>query len=188
MTAERSTALNVAELPEVYRCPYDHGARLADGKVCLDTGCGIGTLTNYMGTNAKSMIGIDYNVDAIENARRAFTNYASYQLMDCRKLEFADATFDVVLSFEFLEHLNEEDQHKYLREVIRVLKPGGVVCLSTPNRASTDKYNATIQKQFDNEWHLREMHEDELLKLLGQYFSSIQFFRTEPYFLCELRV
>jgi ubiquinone/menaquinone biosynthesis C-methylase UbiE len=58
---------------------------------------------------------------------------ATLRLMDARALEFEDSSFDLVYSFHALEHI--PDFRKALREMSRVLRPGGTFCIGTPNKA-----------------------------------------------------
>ncbi|MCG7754945.1 class I SAM-dependent methyltransferase, partial [Flavihumibacter cheonanensis] len=78
---------------------------------------------------------------------------------------FADDAFDAVVSFETLEHL--EDHDGLLREFRRVLKPGGFLLISSPDKAV---YSERLQNR--NPFHLRELHRDELEALLGRHFPA----------------
>ena len=73
----------------------------------------------------------------------------------------ADNTFDTVVSFQVIEHI--EDDALLLKEIHRVLKPGGIALLTTPNR----KMSLTR-----NPWHIREYLADELEALAARYFTS----------------
>jgi 2-polyprenyl-3-methyl-5-hydroxy-6-metoxy-1,4-benzoquinol methylase len=180
---ERSLITTISAIGEDFIYPYRLAQQKANDKVCLDTACGLGVLTDYMGQNAKSMIGIDNDIEAIVYARRY---RPTFKVMDARNLEFEDESFDLVLSFEFLEHLPEHDQEIYLSEVVRVLKPSGMVLLSTPNKVHTEIYYKLHPDTGINGWHLRELYQDELVELLNRYFSSVEIIKNDPYFLCEM--
>jgi SAM-dependent methyltransferase len=97
----------------------------------LEIGCGKGALLNRMHLGGHTASGIDPDAEAI-----AFCNKA-YPGIDARvglgdHLPFADQSFDTVLSFDVFEHIPDSDKH--LREVRRVLKPGGRYLLQTPNK------------------------------------------------------
>jgi SAM-dependent methyltransferase len=75
----------------------------------------------------------------------------------------ADNTYDVVLSFQVIEHI--QDDAYYLQEIHRVLKPGGIALLTTPNRSMSLSRNP---------WHIREYLAGELKKLAEKYFASVE--------------
>ena len=81
-------------------------------------------------------------------------------------MAFKDSTFDVIVSFETIEHL--PDDYRFLREVIRVLKPEGYFFISTPH----NKKGLAPQNPF----HYREYSWDGFYELLSQYFKEIRLF------------
>jgi 2-polyprenyl-3-methyl-5-hydroxy-6-metoxy-1,4-benzoquinol methylase len=81
-------------------------------------------------------------------------------------LGFQPASFDVVLSFEVLEHMPGHHQHAYVSEIHRVLRPGGLLVLSTPNRdVFSQGYKTSL-----NKYHVNELSVKELERLLAQHF------------------
>jgi SAM-dependent methyltransferase len=98
----------------------------------LEIGTGVGAIAHYFATRA----GFDCEVEAVDvvDQRKVTDNYRFSIVTDVR-LPFADANFDVVISNHVIEHVGvSEDQCAHLREIARVLKPGGVAYLATPNR------------------------------------------------------
>ena len=83
--------------------------------------------------------------------------------MPVRTLKCEDNRFDFVISFQVIEHMN--DDVEFVNEVNRVLKPGGKFIVSTPNK----KMSLTR-----NPWHVREYTNEELSRLMGNYFSQIE--------------
>lgn len=96
----------------------------------LDVGCGSGIFTQLLALHASRVIGIDIvNRTEIISERKGNIDLA---LMNAEKLGFKEGTFDVVVMEEVLEHI--PDDKKALKEVFRVLKPGGRLIISVPNK------------------------------------------------------
>src|SRR5205823_2407850 len=90
----------------------------------------------------------------------------------CTALPFPDRSFDLIVSFETIEHIDGESQVRMLEEFDRVLKPEGLVVLSSPNRAEYSDARETR-----NEFHVRELYRDELTRLLARHFVATRWFR-----------
>ena len=102
----------------------------------LDIGCGPGTfLGNF--SQAKSCIGVDIAKEQIEFATQKYANNRiSFQHIETDLLPFGDNCFDVVSLVEVIEHLDQVTLEKVMLEANRVLKPSGLLILSTPNYKS----------------------------------------------------
>ncbi len=103
---------------------------IRQGKV-LDLGCAFGFATLRLARRGYETIGVDSSVRYITWARRRHP-HGTYILASAEQLPFTDASFDAVLLLDVLEHV--VDQHAVIHEVQRVLKPGGTLMLSVPNR------------------------------------------------------
>ena len=115
---------------------------LENGDIVLDLGCGEGrhAISAYVEANVQS-IGVDLSLDDLKTTRERFASFAepdndakSFGLSSASALHlpFADNTFDKVICSEVLEHI--PDYRGALREIERVLKPGGLFCASVPRR------------------------------------------------------
>ncbi len=93
----------------------------------LDVGCGSGAFTFMLKDEGFDAVGVDWSLRDLDNSRSDVCFY----VMDAHDLKFADASFDCVALLEVLEHL--ENPVKALKEMYRVLKPGGCLIVSTPN-------------------------------------------------------
>jgi SAM-dependent methyltransferase len=102
------------------------GSRIA-GRM-LENGCGVGMYMQHLAPHVASIIGLEYELD---RAREAHAHSPHLINAACEQLPFITASFDVILSHEVLEHVS--DDRTSLEEMVRVLKPGGVIVLFVPN-------------------------------------------------------
>jgi len=146
---------------------YVFAAQYVSGKDVLDVACGTGIGTSLLrGAGARKVWGIDIDPDTIAFAR---SNYKDCEFVqgEATALCLPDSSVDVVVSFETLEHV--KNQQEFLVECCRILKPGGVLICSTPNRGIS-RWSA------GNPFHVREMHPVEFRDLLGSVFASVELF------------
>lgn len=115
---------------------YSVAKSFCPGAVVLDAACGEGYGSYLMKMwGAKSVEGVDVDEKTIELASSLFKDDdLHYSKQNVQDLPYADNTFDLIVSLETIEHV--DDASKFLKEIKRVLKPSGVVILSCPN----DKY------------------------------------------------
>ena len=115
---------------------------LASGDLVLDLGCGEGrhVISAYVAADVHS-VGIDLSLEDLQTTREKFADFEepgnqakSFGLSSASALAlpFADNSFDKVICSEVLEHI--DDYQAALREIERVLKPGGLFCASVPRR------------------------------------------------------
>jgi SAM-dependent methyltransferase len=97
----------------------------------LEIGSGAGTLLHELSSRGHRVQGIEVDPVRVEDVRRWYPDLA-VRLVRGTALPFPDAAFDVVLSFDVFEHIPDSDAH--LREVRRVLRPGGIYLMQTPNK------------------------------------------------------
>ena len=149
---------------------YAFAETFTAGKTVLDCGCGSGYGSAMIARTALKVTGVDVADDAVAyaNGRFGSDNLQFQQIDPEQALPFADASFDVALSFQVFEHVVNE-QH-YLREIARVLKPGGTLLLVTPDRATR---LLPLQQPW-NRWHLREYSEASLSQQLARVFPEFQ--------------
>jgi SAM-dependent methyltransferase len=147
---------------------YEFALPYCRDAVVLDAGCGVGYGTAYLARAARRVVGVDVFEDAIVYAR---TRYAEadveFLVADVLDLPFGADSFDTACSFEILEHV--ADAERFVAELARVLRPGGMLVLSTP-RADDPAVRP------DNPFHEREFDADELRALLSSTFSSVELF------------
>lgn len=155
------------------RIVYEHLHRYAvcrehvAGKRVLDIGCGAGYGTHLLAEQAAEAIGVDIDAEAIERARKSYRRAnLSYDVADCYGLPFSDGEFDAIVANEMIEHIDR--QADFLREAKRVLKPGGLFIVSTPNRPVYNRYKSP------NPFHVAEMDIVEFRDLLEEQFEVVK--------------
>ena len=136
---------------------YYKAAELVSGDV-LEIGTGMGYGVEVVAPSAEQYITIDksraYNVELPANAE--------FREMTVPPLDFADESFDYVISFQVIEHIKNDKE--FVAEVSRVLRKGGKFIVSTPNAPMSLTRNP---------WHVREYTAEELKVLLSKEFSQI---------------
>lgn len=138
------------------------------GCVVLDAGCGEGYGVAYLSQSAAHAVGVDLSFAAVRHAQAGYGAPAlSFAAMECSALGFAPETFDVVCSFEVIEHLIEID--RFVAEIHRVLKPGGTFYVSTPNAGLN--MNAGV-----NPFHEKEFTLAEYEALLAAHFPAVEIY------------
>lgn len=161
-----------------YRSEIEHRHRynilkdIVAGKKVLDAACGTGYGTYTLSQWANHVTGIDISAEAIDFCRENYQNRnLSYLQMSVADMKFEDQSFDVIISFETLEHIPYELQCDFLKEVTRVLKDNGVLIMSTP-----DRIMATIAKRGNiNPYHIHEFTTEEYRTFLMSYFPHVKF-------------
>jgi len=165
-TGERFTPECVREIRYEHVHRYLFARDMVAGRQVLDAACGEGYGSALMAAEAARVTGVDLSADAVEHARRRYrAPNLDFQVADCLDLPFAADSFDCIVSFETLEHL--EDHNGLLSEFRRVLRPGGFLLLSSPDKAV---YSEKLQNR--NEFHVRELYRDELESLLREHFPA----------------
>ena len=138
-------------------------AALAPGRRVLDAGCGLGAgAAACLRAGASSVDAIDSSAQAVGQARLRHPAGVSFVVGDIRRLPYADASFELAVCFETIEHVEEHEQ--VLDELERVLAPGGVLLISSPNRGVYPD---------GNPWHVRELTSEELGVALRARFGHV---------------
>lgn len=149
---------------------YELAALFAAGRDILDLGCGTGSGSAILARHARTVTAIDIDPDAVAHARNHVGSGVTFLTGSAVDLPFATAQFDLITCFEVIEHVTE--QAEIVDETARVLRPGGILIMSTPMRA---EYNRGLLRP--NPFHVREMEHDEFDALLGRQFAYRAYIR-----------
>lgn len=151
---------------------YHLVAGLAKGRDVLDVASGEGYGSALLASVARSVVGVDVAADAVEFATEKYASNATnlrFVTGSCSALPLADASVDLVVSFETIEH---HDQHEaMLAEIKRVLRPNGVLVISSP-----DRHEYSDVPGYRNPYHVKELYREEFEALLGRHFRSHQLY------------
>ena len=155
----------------MHRFAYEQAAKICANKTVLDLGCNTGFGTSLISKLCTRIIGADISPRAIAKAKSQYQEKnLEFIHIDGNTIPVADQTFDVILSFQVLEHI--VDYGVFLGEIKRVLAPRGVVIMTTPN--SKIRLDAGMPPWYP--FHVREFSSDELQALLLNYFSHVRVF------------
>ncbi|MCA8973154.1 MAG: methyltransferase domain-containing protein, partial [Planctomycetes bacterium] len=159
---------------------YLMAAAACVGQRVLDIACGEGYGSFMVGQAAAHVVGADIDPEAVGHAGRKYESLGNLRFCcaSCESLPFPDHSFDRVISFETIEHIR--DQHCFLAEVRRVLVPGGMLIVSSPNKTA---YN---HRHDENEFHEKELEREEFRSLLLEHFAHVTLGQQQALFLSLL--
>lgn len=137
-------------------------------KIVLDIASGEGYGSNLLSKYAKTVTGVDIDNTAVVLAKKKYKkDNLIYKQGSTSAIPLGNASVDVVVSFETIEH---HDEHELMmREIKRVLKPDGMLIISTP-----DKLFYSDKKNFKNQFHVKELYRDEFKTLISESFKKVQ--------------
>ena len=158
----------IIELEHLHR--YLQACSIADGKVVLDIASGEGYGSAMLSDNAAKVIGIDISLETVKHARNRYKNRnLEFMVGSCSEIPLPDSSVDIVVSFETIEHHNLHDE--MMLEIKRVLRSDGILVISSP-----DKYNYSVEPNFNNQFHIKELYEHEFKNLINKYFTNSIFY------------
>ena len=156
------------ELEHMHR--YLMACELAVGKDVLDIACGEGYGSARMADVAHRVYGVDISPETVTHAKTKYIkNNLSFSVGTCEIIPLPAQSVDLVVSFETIEH---HDKHEEMMlEIKRVLRPGGVLIISSP-----DKQVYSVEPKYQNPYHVKELYADEFIELLTRHFKNTKFF------------
>jgi SAM-dependent methyltransferase len=177
-TGERFTPECEREIAYEHWHRYVVARPLASGRRVLDAACGEGYGSALLAQAGAEVLGIDIDGDAVAHARQRYRNLPGlrFEQGDVTALDvLPDGGFDLILSFETLEHV--QAQERLLDGFARLLAPGGLLLVSTPDRRT---YTDLTGEQ--NPHHVRELYRGEFEALLSARFAARRLFAQKLLF------
>lgn len=146
---------------------YRFAAQFVAGKAVLDVASGSGYGSELLAlAGASRVVGIDNAVEAVAYSLDAHASGApNFAVGDAVSLPLRSQSFDVIVSFETIEHVDEPE--RMIAELKRALKPGGLLAISTPNKGVYLE---------GNPFHSHEMTSEEFQQVLSRQFQNLQVF------------
>jgi 2-polyprenyl-3-methyl-5-hydroxy-6-metoxy-1,4-benzoquinol methylase len=147
---------------------YVFAAQWAAGRRVLDAACGVGYGSAELARVAIEVVGVDISEDAVEYAQGRYSSPTTrFEIADVTRLPFRDSSFEMVCSFETVEHV--DDAPAAIREAARVLNAEGIYVASTPNVKRTTQNPA-------NPFHTTEYAPADFEQLLAGAFHDVQLY------------
>ncbi len=156
----------------LHTATYDFARPHVEGKEVLDFGCGTGYGTAGLAGVATRITGVDIAPEAVAHAQAHYQlpnlEFRTIGAIEHSALPFEDDVFDVVVSFQVIEHVRAVD--RYLAEIRRVLRPGGVFLCVTPDRT----LRLFPGQRPWNEFHITEYAPEGLRSVLATEFPDVE--------------
>ncbi|MHC9085643.1 methyltransferase domain-containing protein [Luteimonas sp. RIT-PG2_3] len=170
-TGERFVPTEHGEIRQEHLHRYAWCLPAVAGLDVLDIASGEGYGSSMLAETARSVLGVDISGEAVAHALEKYGGRGNLSFVrgSAAEIPAAAGSFDVVVSFETIEHLIEQEQ--MLDEIKRVLRPDGFLVISSPNK---EVYSE--QSGHHNEFHLKELELEELTALLVKRFPAVKMF------------
>jgi SAM-dependent methyltransferase len=147
---------------------YQFAKQFVSDKSVVDLGCGTGYGASLIAQDASRVVGIERDANALSYCNRHYSSRnVVFKAGDAAHLS-AEGTFDVSIAFQVIEHLENPD--RFLRDMKKITRNGGVILITTPNS------RLAPQKRSDNPFHKSEMGFPEFQGLIGRTFLNSQIF------------
>ncbi len=165
--------LSKKRLIDEHMARYNFAKKYVEKRAVLDIASGTGYGSSLLSQKARKVTGVDLSRESIEYAKDRFQkSNIEFICASATDELFEDESFDVICSFETIEHLEKEDRIKYLKNLNKWLKKDGVLLLSTPNKKITSPFT----KKPVNKFHVLEYDYEGLKEELSPYLGVDKFY------------
>jgi SAM-dependent methyltransferase len=170
-TGERFTPECVREIWYEHWHRYALAQPWAQGRRVLDAACGEGYGSHVLAQSAASVLGLDISPEAVAHAQSRYSSQANlrFEQADATRLALPPGAFDLIVSFETLEHVEAHDA--LLDGLVHGLADDGLLVMSSP-----DKATYSDAAGFRNEYHVRELYREEFEQLLRRRFAHVRLY------------
>ncbi|MDR1578330.1 MAG: class I SAM-dependent methyltransferase [Deltaproteobacteria bacterium] len=166
-TGERFTPETRGNVQLEHQHRYLVASQIVEGKVVVDIASGEGYGSDILSKTAKHVYGIDIDPQAIEHAKKRYNKEnITFLTGNCVNIPLDNDSVDVIISFETLEHIVEQDE--MLLDIKRILHKDGILIMSTPIKND----NALVHHKF----HVKELYQDEFNNLVSKYFKNVNIY------------
>lgn len=157
---------------------YLYASQFVSNKLVLDIACGEGYGSYLLAKTAEKVVGIDIDKETIMYASRKYAKHnLKFKIGSVDNIPInKEEIFDVIVSFETIEHVSEDKQEKFLKEVKRLLKKDGLFIVSTPNKL----FYSDIPN-YKNPFHIKEFYIEEFKQFLTKFFKHVKIFGQKVY-------
>lgn len=170
-TGERYVPTEAGEIRHEHLHRYAWCAPLVACREVLDIACGEGYGSAMLARHARSVLGVDISDEAVQHATAEYKGIGNLKFKqgDAARIPLPDQSVDAVVSFETIEH---HDRHsEMLSEIRRVLRPNGLLIISSPNRVVYSELAG-----HHNEFHVKELDFAEFDAVLREQFDFVRYF------------
>lgn len=173
-SGERMTSAMSGQIEYEHLHRYLFAREQCRGLDVLDIASGEGYGAALISQTARSVVGVELDEATVQHARHAYARPGlSYLTGDARAIPLADASVDIVVSFETLEHFYEHQV--FIAEVRRVLRADGRLLISSPDRDVYSPLNGRV-----NPFHVHELSRAEFSALLSGSFAHVALYAQRP--------
>lgn len=169
-TGERFVPTESGEIRYEHMHRYTWASRFCQNKKVLDIACGEGYGSALLAGYATDVVGVDIAQEAVAHASEKYASQTNLRFLQgsATAIPLDDQSVDVAVSFETVEHLMQ--QSEMLAELRRVLKPEGLLIISSPNKKVYSE-----GRDYVNEYHVKELYFEEFDALLREQFSAVTY-------------
>jgi ubiquinone/menaquinone biosynthesis C-methylase UbiE/septal ring factor EnvC (AmiA/AmiB activator) len=150
---------------------YALSIELARDKQVLDIASGEGYGSATLSKFARSVVGVDIDSKAVEYANQKYGDRPNLEFLvgACEAIPLPSQSVDIVTSFETIEHHTKHEE--MMQEIKRVLQPGGLLIISSPNRLTYSDL-----PEYSNPFHVKELYDYQFISLLNRHFKHVKIY------------